>query len=226
MLRAIPGCHVPVWRWRGAMAGTHLHLSLVGRCCSPAARSGPGCDIHGYPGAFGLILNESPCPQVVWWQQWLQGQWHICPKQFSHLPSSSSFLEAALPGSQCEPALTICPGTSSGTAGSEGTADTGRPWWYHTNTRGILLITDPWRHLQCWWVSFTASRAMRLRAAFLGSLLLGHVAFQTGCSFTRKVLSAALWGSRAPAPTPTTLRAPRIVWSARLGKWSSHCTQH
>lgn len=84
----------------------------------------------------------------------------------------------------CELSLTTGPGNSSGRAGSEVTGDTGRPWMsylaWSPNTRGIPLNSDPWEHPWGQWVSLTGSGGFR--AALLGTLLLGHVTSQKGCS--------------------------------------------
>lgn len=136
VLRAAPGwCPCPHLEVEGSR-GRDMPVpppSPTGGCGSPAARSGPGGDAR-LPRCLWLHPQGRPCPWVLWWQRWLQGEWHICPASF---PSSSSFVKAALPGSRCEISLTT---DSSGTVGSEVTGDTGGPWGYHT----WLGPSPPW----------------------------------------------------------------------------------
>lgn len=184
------------------MAGTCPHRLCLQRVDVAAQPRGVGRGVtHGCPGAFGLILRDVHVREFCGGSGGCKESGTSVPASF---PSSSSFVKAALPGSRCELSLTT---DSSGTAGSEVTGDTGGPWGCHTwlgphhhgdppelcpmgASRGPMGVLHP---------------EWGLRAALPGTLLLGHITSQKGCSRTRKVLSASL-GALAQGAAPPALK--------------------
>lgn len=163
VLRAAPGwCPCPHLQVEGSR-GRDMPappLSPTGGCGSPAARSRPGGDTR-LPRCLWLHPQGRPCPWVLWWQRWLQGEWHICPSQFS------LFL---LLCQSCSARLTVWDPSHHRQLWNSGQ----RGHWWHRGavgmsylawsptTMGILPSSAPWEHPEGQWVSFTRSGGWRL----------------------------------------------------------------